>query len=139
MLLLCQGEIHAQCGDMIKAINLFSQVYKLKPFHPLALVNAGRTYQQLGQYHAAYEHIVKSLEVDSTFAMSYIDLAQLLRLQPKLGSNLHSNVPNAIVAIEEAIPLSKQVSEIRDVLTARYVTLLQKALKNKGFINNNVI
>lgn len=139
ILMLCQGEVHAQCGDMVKAIGLFAKAYSSRPDHPLALVNAGRTYQQLGQFHAAYSHITESLRVDNTFAMSYIDLAQLLRQQPSLSKESCREISNPTVAIEEAIPLAKQVSEIRDVLTARYVTLLQQSLKEKGLLQNIMI
>lgn len=124
VLLLCSGEVHSQCGDMVKAIKQFHKCTELDPTHPLPWVNAGRTYQQLGQVQAALMHVRKSIEIDPTLAMTRVDLAQLLRQ--------NGHMAEAVQEIDKAMELAKQVSEIRDVLTARYVVLLQQSLKKKG-------
>ena len=130
VLLLCSGEVHSQCGDMVKAIKHFQTATKLEPGHPLPWVNAGRTYQQLGQLHAATNHVKKAVEIDPSLAMTRVDLAQLLRQS--------ECIDEAVQAIDAAMELAKQVSEIRDVLTARYVVLLQQSLKKKGLYNASI-
>jgi tetratricopeptide (TPR) repeat protein len=142
VLLLCSGEVHSQCGDMARSIKLFQQaagetfrenVNENKDddwSHPLPWVNAARTYQQLGQLSAAQSHLSRALALDPSLAMTRVDEAQLHRQQ--------GDINRAVVAIEEAMQRSRQVSEIRDVLTARYVVLLQQSLKDKGLDRTNI-
>jgi tetratricopeptide (TPR) repeat protein len=126
ILLLCTGEVHSQCGDMVKAIKMFHKASLLQAGHPLPWVNAARTYQQLGQLTAATSHIEVALALDPSLAMTRVDKAQLLR---QAGSQFEKE---AVQNIDCALDLARQVSEIRDVMTARYVTLLQQSLQEKG-------
>ena len=130
ILLLCAGEVHSQCGDMVKSIKMFRKASLLEAGHPLPWVNAARTYQQLGQLDAAKAHIQVALSLDPTVAMTRVDHAQLLRQCEKMAE--------AVESIDIALDLAKQVSEIRDVMTARYVTLLQQSLKKKGLYTSSI-
>ena len=57
-------------------------------------------------------------------AMVRVDLAQNLLLAGK--------ATQAIVLLDEALMLAKQVSEIRDVLTARCIATMQVGLEERG-------
>jgi hypothetical protein len=68
------------------------------------------------------------MTLDPSLAMTRVDYAQLLRQM--------NEIDQAVVTIEEALELARQVSEIRDVLTAKYVTSLQHTLKEEGFFTS---
>jgi tetratricopeptide (TPR) repeat protein len=130
ILLLCSGEVHSQCGDMVKSIKMFRRASLLEAGHPLPWVNAARTYQQLGQLDAANAHVAVALALDPSIAMTRVDHAQLLRQSERMEE--------AVTTIDIALTLARQVSEIRDVMTARYVTLLQQSLKAKGLYTSPI-
>ncbi len=113
---------------MTKSIKLFEKASRLESYHPLPYVNAGRTYQQLGQLSTARDHLKIAMTLDPSLAMTRVDYAQLLRQM--------NEIDQAVVTIEEALELARQVSEIRDVLTAKYVTSLQHTLKEEGFFTS---
>jgi tetratricopeptide (TPR) repeat protein len=126
ILLLTTGEVHSQSGDMTKSIKLFQRVAELDPFHPLGFLNAARTYQQLGELHTALTHIQRAALLDPALAMTRIDLAQLLR---QMGE-----IDRASEEVEAALAMARHVSEIRDVLIAKFVTQLQQKIKEKGIL-----
>lgn len=111
---------------MTKSIKLFHKAHLLDPFHPLPLINAARTYQQLGELQTALLHIQIAMQCDPDLAMTRVDYAQLLR-------QLHK-IEEAVVMIDEAYRMSRHVSEIKDVLVAKYVTQLQQMIKKKGIL-----
>jgi tetratricopeptide (TPR) repeat protein len=126
ILLLCSGELHSQCGDMAKSIKQFHQAHSLDRYHPLPFINVSRTYQQLGELHTSKAHLEIALKCDPSLAMTRVDFAQLLR---QLGQ-----IEDAVVMINVAYSIAKHVSEIRDVLIAKYITTLQQILKEKGML-----
>lgn len=126
ILLLCAGEIHSQCGDMTKSIKLFHKAHLLDPLHPLPLINASRTYQQLGELQTALQHIETAVQCDPDLAMTRVDYAQLLRQL--------NRIEDAVAMIEQGYNLARHVSEIKDVLVAKYVTQLQQMIKGKGIL-----
>lgn len=83
-------------------------------------------YQQLGELNTASYHIQRAMVCDPTLAMTRTDFAQLLRQQGKID--------DAVRMVDEAYHLAKHVSEIRDVLIAKYVTQLQQRIKEKGIL-----
>lgn len=118
ILLLCCGEVHSQAGDVVQALDCFRRAHLLAPTNPLSLVNAARTYQQLGHLRIAQQHLHAALKLDPAMAMVRVDLAQNMLLS--------GQVAQALQQIEEALQLAKQVSEIKDVLTARVVAEMQR-------------
>src|SRR5438874_2356959 len=51
-------------------------IYRLEPYNPLPYLNAAHVYQQLNQPQHARTHLMKALEIDSTLALIYVDIAQ---------------------------------------------------------------
>lgn len=123
-LTLCLGEITSQAGDIVAALDLFAQAATLDPLNPLPYTNAARAYQQLTQHEAAEMHLLQAIGLDPSLAMTRVDFAQLLSLQGK-------TVP-ALKVLDEALKTARHASEIRDVLTARTVTVLQQQLQDRG-------
>jgi tetratricopeptide (TPR) repeat protein len=83
-LLLCMGEVLAQCGDLSGSLNLFRQASRLYPQHPLPFINAARSYQQLNQRTLAAQHLARAIELDPLFPLPHIDAAQSLLYQGKV-------------------------------------------------------
>lgn len=102
----------------------FKKAFQLDSRSPLPLVNAARTYQQVGQIETAKRHIQRGLELDPRFAMSHIDSAQLQLMS--------GQTKVALETLEKALQYSRHMSEIRDVLVAREMALAQLALETKG-------
>ena len=44
VLLLCSGEVHVLCGDVILALQNFHKVTLMDPTNPMPWLNAARTY-----------------------------------------------------------------------------------------------
>ena len=66
----------------------------------------------------------RAIAVDPTLAMTRVDLSQ---------QYLHSGQSaKALTTLNEALHLARHVSEIRDVLTARNVALMQLELEREG-------
>ena len=83
-LLLCMGEVLAQCGDLTGSLDHFRQSSKLYPSHPLPFINAARTYQQLNLRDSAAKHIAYAVALDPYFPLPHVDLAQALLYQGKV-------------------------------------------------------
>jgi Tfp pilus assembly protein PilF len=108
----------------VAALKSFREVSVCDPLHPLPYLNAARVYQQLNQKEEARIHMEIALAVDPTLAMTRVDLAQ---------HHLHlGNSAVALETLEGALDLARHVSEIRDVLTARTVALIQLELESEG-------
>lgn len=125
-LLLCGGEIVSQAGDMVKGLRHFDRCAQLPAFAaslPLPFVSAARVYQQLGQLGTAKRHLRRALELDGSLAMTLVDLSQLLRQEKRFA--------DAVRTSDEAMRRAKQVSEIRDVLSTRYLARLQQLLAER--------
>jgi tetratricopeptide (TPR) repeat protein len=129
-LLLTTGELHSQCGDMVKALQLYQAVCKLDSRNPLPYLHAARTYMQLSQHSNAIAHIQEAIALDPSFVMGYVDLSRAYRM--------HGQVQLSLQQHEVAIKLARQVSEIRDVLSAQYLALLQNELERKGLCKGAV-
>mmetsp|Transcript_24156 Transcript_24156/g.54232 ORF Transcript_24156/g.54232 Transcript_24156/m.54232 type:complete len:250 (-) Transcript_24156:134-883(-) len=124
ILLLCCGELYSQTGEMVAALECFRSAHRSAPHNPLCLVNAARTYQQLSQLRTAERHLQAALLLDPAMAMVRVDLAQNLLLS--------GQATRALSLLDEALLLARQVSEIRDVLTARTIAVLQLSLEQRG-------
>ena len=124
ILLLCCGEVYSQLGDMVNALKCFRKANELAPENPLCYVNAARTYQQLSQLTTSEQHLQAALKLDPALAMVRVDLAQNLLLSGKASS--------ALSLLQEALDLARQVSEIRDVLTAQMIAHIQIDLEVRG-------
>jgi len=124
ILLLCCGEVYSQAGDMVTALECFRKAQALAPNNPLCYVNAARTYQQLNQVGTAERHLQAALLLDPAMAMVRVDLAQNLLLS--------GHAAHALQILDEALYLARQVSEIRDVLTARTIASMQVSLEERG-------
>lgn len=125
-LLLSAGEIHAQAGDMVKGLQYFARAALLDPALPLPFISAARVYQQLGQFQRAHLHLQAALRLDDSLAMTYVDLSQLQRQQ--------GDTTAAIATISRALRCAKQVSEIRDVLSTKYLARLQQQCGELGLL-----
>jgi tetratricopeptide (TPR) repeat protein len=123
-LLLCYGEVLSQAGDLVGALACFEAAHSQDMLNPLPFVNAGRTYQQLQQPKVSELHLNQALAVDPTFALTQIDVAQ---------SALHKGQTQlALNVLDHALYLSRHVSDICDVLTAKTVATLQDLLEKQG-------
>ena len=123
---LCLGEIHCQAGDAITAIQVFSAVTHFDPDNPspIPYLNAARVYQQLNQHEQALIHMKIAYSLDPSLVMTRVDLAQHYL---SLGQT-----SDALSTLQGALNLSRQVSEVKDVLTAREAALLQLELQGEG-------
>lgn len=127
-LLLCMGEIYCQLGDAVSAMSSFKDASVLMPQHPLPYLNAARVYQQLNQRVEARRHTEIALTIDPDLAMTRIDLAQ---------HYLHLGRPEeALDCLQTALRLARHVSEIKDVLTAQLVAMVQMDLQKE--IDNGI-
>ena len=86
-------------------------------------INASRCYQQLNQIELSKIHLNYAIKLDSTLAMTYVDIAQQYAFQ--------GSIDIALELLMKALDLAKHVSEICDVLTAKVVTEIQKELQLK--------
>lgn len=125
-ILLCQGEIYSQVGEIVKAIKCFQRGAKIEEeisnsANPLPYINAARAYQQLSEPITALNHISIALKYDSFLPMIFVDLAQIF---------LHlGKTKEAIDSLDHGLIISKHCSEIRDVLTARTIANIQLELE----------
>jgi len=128
-ILLCQGEILSQVGEVVRALGCFQRAASVEEggdsssSNPLPFINAARTYQQLSQPVAALRHIALALRRDSFLPMTFVDLAQIF---VHLG-----RTQEAVLALDHALVLSRHCSEIRDVLTARTIAQIQLELETQ--------
>jgi predicted Zn-dependent protease len=76
------------------------------------------------QISTAEKHLQAALLLDPAMAMVRVDLAQNLLLT--------GCASQALAILDEALGLAKQVSEIRDVLTARTIASMQMDLEERG-------
>ncbi len=76
------------------------------------------------QIATAERHLNAALLLDPAMAMVRVDLAQNLLMTGKAAQ--------ALGLLDEALLLAKQVSEIRDVLTARAIASMQVSLEERG-------
>ena len=76
------------------------------------------------QVGTAERHFQAALLLDPAMAMVRVDLAQNLLLS--------GHAAQALVILDEALFLARQVSEIRDVLTARTIAAMQVSLEERG-------
>ncbi len=124
ILLICSGEVQSQAGDMVNALQAFHKANRLDARNPLPFINAARTYQQLGQLSTAMAHLDTAIALDPALSMTRVDLAQnYMQL---------SRTEDALDMLNTALNLARQVSEIRDVLTARSVATMQLKLEKLG-------
>ena len=117
----CLGDILAQAGDVVSALESYKRAASISPQHPLPYVNAARVYQQLNQQSLSSRHISKALALDESLALTKVDMAQNLLFAGQLEE--------ALELLEQALGCAKHVSEIRDVLTAKAVANMQRTLE----------
>eukprot|EP00981_Chlorochromonas_danica_P013166 scaffold5931_cov173-Ochromonas_danica.AAC.4 len=125
-LVLCLGDVHCQCGDMVKAIKLYQAAQVFDPTNPLPFLNASRAYAQLSQRQHSLAHLRAAEEADSSCVLVYVDLARSLRSQGLAEESAQCS--------RKALGLAKQVSDFREVLAAQYLALLILLLERKGLV-----
>lgn len=121
---MCLGEVLGQLGDLTGSLSCFKRAHILCPDHPLPFVNAARSYQNLNQPALAKAHLAHALQVDPSFPLTYVDLAQA-----KLQSG---RAEEALEQLQRALDLARHVGDIRDVLTAMRVANIQLELEKDG-------
>jgi len=126
LLLLCCGDVFNQMGGIVGALDCYQRANVLSPSNPLCYINAARSYQLLNQLRSSEMQLQTALRMDPSLAMARMGLSQNLLLT--------GNAKQAFVLLDEALRFSKQVSEIRDVLTARTIALMQLDFERKGLI-----
>lgn len=122
--LLCFGEILSQAGDTVGGLLTFHKCSLMDPSHPLPFVNTARTFNQMGQAELALKHLHHALDLDPLYCMTHVDFAQTSLQQ--------GHTVEALAQIDTALSLAKHVSEIRDVLTARHIAVIQLELEERG-------
>ena len=70
------------------------------------------------------EHVDQALLLDPNFALTYVDKAQSILQE--------GNTQEALSTLDKALSLSRHVSDIGDVLTARRVAEIQEVLQEEG-------
>ena len=123
-LLLCYGEVLSQLGDLVGSLSCFEAAHRLHTSNPLPFVNAARTYQQMSQPGTSDRHLQCAVAIDPSFALTQIDVAQGLLHRGATQEALH--------VLDYALQLSRHVSDICDVLTAKTVATLQAELQAEG-------
>lgn len=130
-ILLCQGEIYSQVGEIVKSIKCFQHAARIEEdiYHsanPLPYINAARAYQQLSEPIVALNHMLMALKYDSFLPMIFVDLAQIF---------LHTGkTKEAIESLNHGLIIARHCSEIRDVLTAQTIANIQLELE----MNENI-
>ncbi len=65
----------AQEGELQKAEDLYKQCLQIEPNHPEIWNNLGNVYRRLGQIAKSIEAYQKAIELDSSYAPAYFNLA----------------------------------------------------------------
>ena len=89
-------------GDVVGALDCYKRASILSPSNPLCYINAARSYQLLNQLRTSGIHLQAALAMDPSLAMVRVDLSQNLLLA--------GNAKQALVLLDEALRLSKQVA-----------------------------
>ena len=113
-------------GDAMASLQYYKQASTLDPYNPLPYLNASRVYQQIKLHSESFRHMQLALHIDNQFSMAKVDLAQYYLHIGALEMSLST--------LDEALQLAKHVSEIKDVLTAKIMTLTQINLQKEGFL-----
>lgn len=123
-LLLCLGEVQAQCGDLHGSLTQFRRAHAMDPQHPLPFVNAARSYLQLNQKLLASSHIHRAIALDPDFPQPLVDMAQSLLFQGKTAA--------CEGVLQRALGLARHVGDIKDVVVAQLMTRLTRELQEEG-------
>ena len=133
----CMGEVLGQSGDATGGLEAFRKAFEICPRHPMALLNAARVYQQMGQASSCEMHLREALLRDNTLVLAYVDCAQLC-LQPQkvqastLSEDLDDDV-NKLVGFKKAdaylktaLHLCRHISEVADVFATETIAILHR-------------
>jgi Flp pilus assembly protein TadD len=128
-LLVTSAEVRAQTGQMVLALEQLQSAATRGAViqSPLPYLTGARLYQQMGQLAVAQEHIAQAQKLDPHYAMTAVDQAQCQRLQGDLTGAEHS--------LEHAWQCARQVSELREVLSAKYLVKLQQRLAEQWHLS----
>jgi len=111
--LLQQAIQYHQTGNLPQAENLYRQILQAQPNHLEALHFLGVIAGQMGNYETAIELIKKSITLNHTLPLLYVNLAGTLRLQ--------GNLAEAIACYQHALSLNpsdtKTQQQLDEVLT----------------------
>jgi tetratricopeptide (TPR) repeat protein len=145
-LCVCYGEVLGQAGDPAGALKSYSDASAMEPNHPLPFLNASRVYQQLNQMQLCKKHMEKAFNLDKSLSLTLVDIAQF-----KLHEKRFSDQGEAAVSspsseeegmffedlsseeiLETAVDVSRHVSEVIDVFTAKQIARFYAKLGASG-------
>jgi tetratricopeptide (TPR) repeat protein len=155
---ICLGEVLAQAGNPSGALKAYAAAARAEPGHPMPYLNASKLYQQMNQLDLAREHMRKALRVDSSLAITLVDIAQFKIHESRRGgvreadvsldapslsteagagvAGSHAdhliNAASATVILDCALDQARHVSEIIDVFTAKKIAGFYLHLQGTG-------
>ncbi|CAE7465064.1 unnamed protein product, partial [Symbiodinium microadriaticum] len=155
---ICLGEVLGQAGNPAGALKAYALAAEVEPTHPMPYLNASKLYQQMNQLELAKVHMRKALRVDSSLAITLVDIAQFkihesrrgnvvsapVELPAAEGAQTVVSVPavthadylinsaSAAAILDSALDQSRHVSEIIDVFTAKKIAGFYSELQESG-------
>ena len=157
---ICLGEVLGQAGNPAGALKAYSLAAEIEPTHPMPYLNASKLYQQMNQLDLARTHMRKALRVDSSLAITLVDIAQFKIHESRRGSVMPSstqlsvdadhsvaachvaasvshadyliNSASATTILDSALDQTRHVSEIIDVFTAKKIAGFYMELQESG-------
>ena len=152
-LCVCYGEVLGQAGDPAGSLKSYANASVLEPEHPLPYLNASRVYQQLNQLTLCKKHMAKAFDLDRSLSLTLVDIAQfklhekrfldqgepLLSAPPstsslpvELETSSFFDEQSSADILETAVEVSRHVSEVIDVFTARQIARFYAKLGASG-------
>jgi tetratricopeptide (TPR) repeat protein len=122
--LLYYGDIMAEKGDIVQAIQRFSEAHLMDPSSPLPFVHASRAYMTVRDLTLAEKHLRRALELDPTCSASYLDLGQV---EVQRGRS-----EAALECLEKGMAQARYLPELQDALVFRRLATLQLEQKRKA-------
>lgn len=109
---------------MVTSIKSCSTVSSQEPDNPLPYINTARIFLQLQQPAQAVRHLQAAIALDPAFVLAQVDLGRTLRTLDRLQESMD--------IFKEALQKARNVAEVRDVLSAQYLSVLQQQIEAKG-------
>lgn len=158
---ICLGEVLGQAGNPSGSFKAYACAAHIEPGHPMPYLNASKLYQQMNQLESAKEHMAKALHVDSSLAITLVDIAQYKIHESRRGGAVLETVQDSLSKIslaaeetsalggvshaeyliqsaramdilEYALDQARHVSEIIDVFTAKKIAEFYLSLQENG-------
>ena len=139
------GEILGQSGDPAGALKSYAKASNIEPNHPLPFLNASRVYQQLNQHQLCKVHMAKALDLDRSLSLTLVDIAQFKLHEKRFAFHGDGSSPEQVAdnhdilddmsseaILNSALDVSRHVSEVIDVYTARQIARFYARLGESG-------